>query len=192
MHKSNAASLQPNTIPAQVSGGVSHSLALLPDGTVWAWGSNQYGQLGNKDVVTTITVSGNTISASSTPVQVSDLTDITAISAGGGHNLAVKNNGTVWAWGVNYDGQLGDGTTADSNAPVQVMISLTMPLTDIIAISAGAFHNLALKSDGTVWAWGSNGLGLLGNGTTDNSSTPVQVNGLTSVIAIARPELITV
>ena len=100
------------------------------------------GQLGN-----------GTNTDSNVPVQVSSLTGITAIAGGGDHSLALKNDGTVWAWGWNGYGQLGNGTNTDSNVPVQVS-----SLTGIIAIAGGYGHSLALKNDGTVWAWGYNGM----------------------------------
>ena len=170
-----------------IAAGTSHSLALKSDGTVWAWGYNYYGQLGDDSTVD-----------SSTPVQVlgvggsGKLTDVIAIDGGWYHSLALKSDGTVWAWGRNNNGQLGDGTTTTSPTPVQVLgVGGSGNLTDITAISAGDLHSLALKSDGTVWAWGHNNYGQLGDGTTTDSSTPVQVLGvggsgyLTDVAAIA-------
>jgi len=145
------------------------TVALRNDGTVWAWGYNVGGELGD-----------GTHTNRNVPVQVRDLTGITAISAGELHTLALRNDGTVWAWGKNYYGQFGDGTTANSDTPVQIM-----GLTDVKAISAGAFNTLALKNDGTVWAWGRNSSGQLGNGTMEDSSVPVQVSGLTDVIEIS-------
>jgi len=135
-----------------------HSVALKADGTVWAWGNNSAGQLGD----------GTTVQKSS-PVQVSSLTGIVAIATGSDHVVALKSDGTVWAWGQNDYGQLGDGTTTNSNVPVQVS-----GLAGIVAIEAGDSHSIALKSDGTVWAWGKNGNGQLGDGTTTNSTFPVQ------------------
>jgi PKD repeat protein len=100
------------------------------------------------------------------------LTDITAIAGGYGHSLALKSDGTVWAWGSNWSGQLGNGTEPwnSSNIPVPVL-----GLTGITAIAGGADHSLALKSDGSVWAWGENGQGQLGDGTRNNSNVPVQI-----------------
>ena len=92
--------------------------------------------------------------------------------------------GAAWAWGYNAFGQLGNGTTTNSNAPVQVG-----GLIGVMAISGGESHSLALKSDGTVWAWGSNAYGQLGNGANTNSSTPVQVTGLTGATAVAAGAL---
>ncbi|MGH2331147.1 RCC1 domain-containing protein [Thermoanaerobacter mathranii] len=97
---------------------------------------------------------------------------VNQISGGYFHNLAVSSN-TIWAWGLNNYGQLGDGTTTNGYTPVQVK-----GLSDVVAVSAGQYHSLALKSDGTVWAWGYNGDGELGDGTTTNRYTPVQVQNL--------------
>ena len=105
---------------------------------------------------------------SSTPVQVMDpndpsgyLSGVQAIAARDLHSMTLKDDGTVWAWGFNRAGQLGNGTTTDSSTPVQVG-----NLDGVKAIAAGSFHSLALKNDGTVWAWGGNFAGQLGNGTT--------------------------
>lgn len=107
------------------------------------------------------------------------------VSAGEYHSLALKGDGTVWAWGSNSNGQLGDGvpTGATSGSPVSVST-----LSDVTAIASGYNHSLALKSDGTVWAWGSNSYGQLGDGSTTDSNTPVQVSGLTDITAIAGGE----
>ena len=154
-----------------ISAGVYHSLAICNDNTANAWGDNTYGQLGD-----------GTNSTNNFPVPVSSLTGIIAVSGGGGglSSLALKNDGTVWAWGLNVDGQIGNGTNTDSNIPLQVS-----SLTGIIAISGGGSHSVALKNDGTVWAWGNNSTGQLGNGSSSNSNVPVLVNGLTGIIAIA-------
>lgn len=147
----------------------AHSMALKADGTVYAWGSNIYGALGNATTTNT-----------NVPGQVLLLSGATAISAGGWHSVALKGDGTVWAWGWNTDGQLGDGTTVDKTIATQVP-----GLTGITAISAGTYHVLALKNDGTVWAWGDNISGQVGNGTTTDQTTPIQVTGLTDVAAIS-------
>jgi alpha-tubulin suppressor-like RCC1 family protein len=153
-----------------VGAGAGHSLGLTSDGTVWAWGLNAHGQLG--DATTTNRV---------TPVQVQNLSGITAIAGGESFSLALKGDGTVWAWGENAIGQLGDGTTTERHTPVQVG---TPPLSEVTAIAAGQGHNLALRSDGTVWAWGLNARGELGDGTTTDRLTPVQVQNLSGIKAI--------
>jgi hypothetical protein len=153
-----------------IAAGGNHSLALKSDGTVWAFGGNGSGQLGI----------GNTTNQL-TPVQITSLSGIVAIAAGGNHSLAVKNDGTVWAWGSNVDGQLGDGTTTQRTSPVQVS-----GLTNAKAVTAGLLHSLALISDGTVWTWGDNTSSELGNGSSGGSSTtPTQVSAVTGVTAIS-------
>ncbi|MFZ5774640.1 MAG: RCC1 domain-containing protein [Thermodesulfobacteriota bacterium] len=157
---------------AAIAAGYNHSLALKEDGTVWAWGWNYSGELGG----------GFTSTSSATPVLVSGVSNIVAIDSDAGygsHSLALKNDGTVWAWGANSDGQLGDGTTTQRTTPVQVS-----GLTNVMAIAAGGDFSLALKTDGTVWAFGGNSLGQLGNGSTQDSAVPVQVSGLSGVTAI--------
>jgi len=145
-----------------------HSLA-IKNGTVWAWGYNGSGQLGN-----------GTTTNSSVPVQVSSLTSgITAVASGDDHSLAIQN-GSVWAWGMNYYSQLGDGTTVfQRNVPVQVS-GLTSSMT---AIAGGGEHSLAIQNGG-LWAWGNNGYGQLGDGTTTNRNVPVQVSGLTNGVTV--------
>ena len=144
----------------------------------FAWGDNGWDQLG---------VSYLTTSSSNTPVQVTGLTGVTAVSAGYRFTLALKSDGTVWAWGDNGFGELGNNSTTPSYTPVQVEGSGSSGfLTGVIAVSAGSYHCLALKSDGTVWAWGDNSKGELGiNTSTSSSKTPVQVGSLSNVTAIA-------
>lgn len=172
--------------PVQVSGltsgvaslraGAQHSLALTSAGSVWAWGSNSSDQLGD-----------GTHTASSVPVAVSGLASgVTAIAAGFDHSLALRSNGSVVGWGYNGFGQVGDGTAGAGGdvtkpLPVQV-VGLT---SGVVAVSAGEYHSLALKSDGSVVAWGSNSWGQLGDGSTTDRHTPVRVSGLSNVVAIA-------
>jgi alpha-tubulin suppressor-like RCC1 family protein len=146
---------------AAVSAGYYHTLALKADGSLWAWGKNEEGQLGLGD-----TTDRNT------PVQIGIDKDWTAVSAGFNHTLAIKSDGSLWAWGYNYDGQLGIGnTTTTQRTPVQVGIDK-----DWAAVSAGRYCTLAIKSDGSLWAWGYNYYGQLGIGnTTTKQRTPVQV-----------------
>ena len=168
-----------STMPAQVNGlsgavaiavGQQFSLALRSDGTVWAWGLNDYGQFGN----------GTNGNNSTAPIQVSRLTSVVAIAGGFAHSLAVKSDGTAWAWGYNADGELGNGSTADSAVPVEVR-----GLTGVVAIAGVGRQSIALKSDGTVWTWGYNGDGELGNGSNISSTVPVPVSGLTGAVAVA-------
>ncbi|MBI3775202.1 MAG: hypothetical protein HY273_06560, partial [Gammaproteobacteria bacterium] len=205
---------------AKVAAGFNHTLSLRKDGTVWAWGNNLYGQLGdgnttdsavpvqvvglsgvtaisaglNKSlalksdgtvwiwgIYTTARQSNGMAIGTSTPMQVNGLSGVTAIAGGGEHNLALKSDGTVWAWGYNANGQLGNGTSENSDVPVQVT-----GLAGVSAIAAGYLHSLAMKADGSIWVWGPNGDGALGNGSTAiRQTTPSQVVGLSGVIALA-------
>ena len=147
-----------------LAAGVGHALALATDGTVWAWGKNSDGQLGD----------GGTVGRSM-PARVVGLGNVRSVGAGSGRSVALRADGSVWAWGL---GAQPDG--AGSALPVQVTA-----LEEIRAIAVGNHFALALKADGTVWSWGSNENGQLGDGTTVRRSTPVQVSGLTGVVAIA-------
>ena len=158
------------TRPGQkfIGAGNTHSLALKKDGTVWAWGNNGYGQLGNGVFLPGL--------SQYTPVQAKGLTGIVDIAVGTEHSLALRNDGTVWAFGLNSYGQLGVGNTANYSTPVPVHGPNNVGyLTDVVDVEAGDYHSLALKSDGTVWAWGRNGCYQLGDGTTTNRATPVPV-----------------
>jgi alpha-tubulin suppressor-like RCC1 family protein len=119
---------------------------------------------------------------------------IRQVWGGGRHTIALLSDGSVWTWGSDVSGKLGDGqvspsynvTNNDSLVPIRVHGTGNVGyLSSIVAISAGESHNLALKSDGTVWAWGWNAFGQLGNGTTNDAHTPVQVVGLSNVVAIS-------
>jgi alpha-tubulin suppressor-like RCC1 family protein len=160
-----------------IATGSQHSLALMSDGTVYAWGGNHHGQLGI----------GTSEGISNIPVQVNGpngtgvLSDVQAIAAGTYFSLALKSDGTVWAWGGNSYGQLGTNSTVEHQSPVQVQgpggVDVSGYLSDVKAISAGEHHSLALKRDGTVWAWGENNHGQLGTNSTHEHYTPVQVQG---------------
>ncbi|WP_018790309.1 RCC1 domain-containing protein [Salinispora arenicola] len=157
-------SLPPGTTVTAIAAGDEHSLALTSTGTVLAWGRNRFGQLGDE-----------TNTSRSTPVTVSlpPGTTVTAIAAGHTHSLAITSTGSALAWGRNFSGQLGDGTTNDSNKPVAVNLP---PGTTVTAIAAGDGHSLAVTSAGTALAWGRNFAGQLGDGTTNDSTTPVTVS----------------
>ncbi len=150
-----------------VSGGFEHTVALMPDGTVWTWGANSYGQLGD-----------GTTTDSSSPVQVASLTDVVSVASGSYHNLALKADGTLWAWGRNNLNQIMSGG-GNKLTPVQLGI------TNVSGLAPGANHSIVLKTDNTVWGWGYNTSGQLGNGSTTNASSPVQVTGLSNIASVA-------
>jgi alpha-tubulin suppressor-like RCC1 family protein len=151
--------------------GYDHVLALDSDGNVWAWGKNDYGQVGDSSLTDQLT-----------PVQVQGLNGITKIAAGAYHNLALDNFGSVWGWGRNGDGELGNGTQNTSNIPTQVY-----GLSDVIAITTGSFHSIALKGNGTVWTWGMNSSYQLGHGLGGSTDelTPGQIANLFNVTDVA-------
>ena len=157
----------------QVSSGFSHVLAVRTDGTAWAWGDNQTGELGN----------GLVEDHRGVPVQVA-LTNVTAVAAGGGFSLALRSDGTVWAWGDDTTGEVGDGVNSATPRPSPQQIS---GLTGVTQIAAGLDFGLALLSDGTVRAWGRNTAGELGIGSASPSfsGTPRPVSGLTGVTQIS-------
>jgi alpha-tubulin suppressor-like RCC1 family protein len=159
-----------------IAAGSSHTVALKSDGTVWAWGNNNYGQLGI----------GNFYPYSrATPAVVPDLSGVIAIAAGFGHTLALKSDGSVWAWGWNDFGQLGDGTRTWDPPYGRATPGIVPDLTGVIAIAAGFAHSVAFKSDGSVLAWGLNSNGQLGDGSSYDHATPAIVSSLTGVTAIA-------
>jgi len=160
-----------------VAAGSQHSLALCSDGTVAAWGVNNQGQLGD----------GTTMPVRTTPVSVSTGTGsalngktVTAIAAGLNYSLALCSDGTVVAWGVNIQGQLGAETANPPWSFVPVAVNAVggsaLSSKKVVAIAAGSQHSLALCSDGTVAAWGSNSSGQLGDGTTTQQSVPIAAN----------------
>jgi alpha-tubulin suppressor-like RCC1 family protein len=155
-------------VSAATAGGY-HTCAIMPDATVRCWGRNTRGQLGD----------GTDRFFSSTPVPVSGLTNVAAVSGGGYHTCALLRDGTVQCWGENDHGQLGN-TLPYSNRPVEVA-----GIGNAVAISTGFLHSCAVLSDGATRCWGHNISGQLGNGSVTNSSTPVQVGGLSGPIQIA-------
>jgi alpha-tubulin suppressor-like RCC1 family protein len=135
-----------------------HSFLLKTDGSLWAWGGNSCGELGD----------GTTTSRSS-QVQIGGY-DWKQVSPGNNHSLAIKTDGTLWAWGFNMTGQLGDGTTIEKHDPVKIGTACNWS-----QISAGYYFSVAIKTNGTLWAWGYNDKGQLGNGTTAAKYAPVQI-----------------
>jgi len=142
-----------------VSVGVFHTIALKTDGTLWAWGFNITGQLGD----------GTNVYKTSL-AQIGTDTNWKSISAGSNYNLALKTDGTLWAWGYNAYGKIGDGTTTDKFVPTQIGTS-----SDWKSVAAGVNHSLAIKDNGTLWAWGDNSTGQLGDGTYLNKLVPNQI-----------------
>jgi len=143
---------------AAVTAGYYHTVALKTNNTIWSWGMNWYGQLGR---------GGNT----TIPGQIGTNSDWSKIAAGGdiieGCTIAIKANGTLWAWGANSVGQLGLGDWETRTTP-----SVIGTDSDWSVVDAGQYHTIALKTNGIIWSWGYNGKGQLGLGDTDNRWTP--------------------
>jgi alpha-tubulin suppressor-like RCC1 family protein len=156
---------------AEVALGSRHTCARRTDATLWCWGRNAYGELGD-----------GTTTNRSTPVEVTVLgTTVAEVALAGHHSCARKNDATLWCWGQNASGQVGDGTTVQKNSPVEVTaLGATVALP-----AAGEDHTCARKTDATLWCWGYNFYGQLGDGTTTNKSTPVEVTALGTTVADA-------
>lgn len=177
-------------------GGGSESIALKADGSVWTWGWDDFGLLGNGHGLSMNDPSTEYDSPFPQPVLGPDgagqLSGIAMIAGGERHNAALDSNGEVWTWGMNYFGQLGyeTGCSTDMNAPdcMGTTPAKIPNFTSVKAIAARGYHTLALKNDGSVWAWGYNDEGRLGDGSNTDRHSPVLVNGLTGhgkVLAIS-------
>ncbi len=145
----------------QISTGNDHTVAIKSNGTLWAWGSNTYGKLGDG------TIEEERLS----PVQESTkATNWSSAAAGNAHTIAIKNDGTLWAWGSNYQGQSGNNIEETTSVPTQEITKTTNWSSAVV----GSDHTIAIKNDGTLWAWGRNLNGQFGDGTTENKSVPTQ------------------
>lgn len=169
--RSTAAQVPGVSSVQSIVAGYNHVLAIKTDGTVWGWGANAFGQTG----------STNYDNVNSTPTQVVNLGNVVAVGPGFGFSLAVRSDGTVWGWGLNGLGQLGNGTMGSNPQPTATQVS---GISSGVAVGAGNAHGLVLLSDGTLRAWGDNQYSQLGDGTTFNRLTPVQVTGL---LVVAQP-----
>ena len=144
----------------QVSAGYDYVTAIKTDGTLWAWGDNSSGPLGD-----------NTTIPKSSPVQtIAGGTNWKQVSAGFNNTASIKTDGTLWMWGLNSSGQLGDNTIVRKSSPVQTIAGGT----NWKQVSAGFNSAAAIKTDGTLWMWGGNSKGQLGDGTRISKSSPVQ------------------
>jgi len=148
---------------ASVSTHCCFTVGIRVDGTLWAWGGNGHGQLGD-----------GTRTSRTTPVRIGAAANWAYVSAGGGpgsdHTVAIRTDGSLWAWGWNDRGQLGDGTRTSRNAPAQIGA-----MTNWASVSASFVHTMAIRTDGTLWAWGCNEHGQLGDGTTTLRTSPVRI-----------------
>jgi Alpha-tubulin suppressor and related RCC1 domain-containing proteins len=170
-----------NGVPEEILSGVvcatagwDHYLAIKADGSLWAWGYNDDGQVGTDQ---SDMGSNNKISTVADPQKVMD--DVVAISAEYYTSFAIKADQSLWGWGSNYRGQLGNGMSGvntKESLPIKIM-------EDVSDVCTGGYHTLALKTDGSLWAWGSNSFGELGDGTQQDRSVPIEI--MDDVIAIS-------
>ena len=146
----------------EISAGFGHSLAIDEFGNIWSWGRNNYGQLGD-----------GTKSNSNMPIKI-DMgeTKFKEIVAGDYYSLALDENGNIWSWGRNDEGQLGDGTKNNSNMPIKI----DMGETKFKEIMAGSYHSLAIDEFGNIWSWGRNDVGQLGNGSMNEQLTLIKID----------------
>jgi uncharacterized repeat protein (TIGR03803 family) len=151
----------PGTQWLSIAAGGYHQAAVRTDGTLWIWGWNADGQLGD----------GTTITRS-VPVQVGTGSNWLKVTAGRYHTIALRGDGTLWAWGYNSDGQMGNGVASSTDQLLPAQIGTAADWADVVS---GGYHILARKQNGTLWAWGYNFSGQLGDGSTTTRTTPVQI-----------------
>ena len=169
-NKSSPTQVGSTTEWRKVSACNTATLAIKNNGTLWGWGYNAQGAIGD----------GTTITRSS-PVQVGALTTWASVESSAYNGYAIKTDGTIWAWGFSGDGENGtNNTTPDISSPKQIGA-----LTNWLQVTAGAYYVLAVKTDGTLWGWGRNSSGQLGDGTAINRSSPVQIGSLTTWASVS-------
>ncbi|WP_395741348.1 choice-of-anchor tandem repeat GloVer-containing protein [Prosthecobacter sp.] len=145
-------------VAGSASSSTTFAAGLKTDGSLFTWGSNSNGQLGNGTTTTVVR-----------PTQVGTATDWATLATGNTHVIALKTNRTLWAWGLNSSSQLGDGTTTQRTSPIQIGSASNWS-----SIAAGTAHSLATAGDGSLYAWGSNALGQFGNATLSTNTTPTR------------------
>ena len=149
---------------SKISAGFNHTTAVKSDGTLWSWGLNTSGQLGD-----------NSTTNRSSPVQIGASSDWYYVTTGDYYTIAIKTDGTLWAWGENTYGELGDNSTTSTSSPIQIGT-----LSNWSKVEGGNNHVFAIKTDGTLWSWGFNGNGELGDNTSVSKSSPVQIGTLST------------
>lgn len=165
IHRSSPVQVGALTVWSVLSAGENHTIATRTDGSLWGWGNNGSGEIGD-----------STRTDRSSPVQITAVTGWSIISSGNAFNVARKSNGTLWTWGWTQDGRLANGSSAlNRSSPIQIGA-----LTDWSQVAAGDGTAFGIKTTGTLWAWGYNGWGLIGDGTFTHRSSPVQIGALTN------------
>jgi alpha-tubulin suppressor-like RCC1 family protein len=158
-----------------ISAGYEYTTAIKTDGTLWAWGDNTYGQLGDGTF--------GSANNKATPVQIGSDTNWLMVSAASGHTVAIKTNGTLWAWGANNYSQLGDGTIVNKYLPTQIGLA-----TNWQNVEAALYFNIAMKSNGTIWTWGRNDTGQLGDNTIIDKNIPTNIEATNNYSKITKGE----
>jgi len=158
----NAANIQ----GGRISAGGSSSFVIMPDYSLWSWGRNIWGEVGDGTAIGRFN-----------PIKIMD--NVAMVSNSSGHTMAIRNDGSLWAWGNNSSGQLGDGTIIDRHAPVWIM-------DDVVSVEAGIGYTMVIKTDGSLWAWGVNNRGQLGDGTTLNRHSPVWIMDDVAAVSAAQ------
>jgi len=178
-----------------VSAGESHTVAIRTDGTLWTWGNNRFGRLGDGTITTHWEENSN--NNRHTPVQIGTAPNwiFSSVSASANHSVAIRTDGTLWAWGHNMSGQIGNGTVdlwglSYHTTPAQIGTDANWASVSAVGDNynhgRNTFgHNLAIRTDGTLWAWGDNRFGQLGDGTTTNRSTPVRIGTGTDWVSVS-------
>jgi|GEM_PF-1081063 len=152
---------QPPVAKGTLSAGSSHTVEIREDGSLWAWGSNANGRLGD----------GSTTHRTS-PVRIGLDYDWAYVAVGFSHTMAIRKDGSLWAWGNNGQGQLGDGSTTHRTSPARIGLDYDWTY---VAAGGGHGHTMAIREDGSLWAWGNNGQGQLGDGSTTQRTSPVRI-----------------
>lgn len=146
-----------------IASGQRTVFAIDEDGTLWGWGNNYNGSLGN-----------GTMNDSKVPIRINDGIKYKNVETNGYHTLAIDVKGNIWSWGTNEEGELGDGTTNNALAPIQITTGIKFKKVKISNSRNGS--NIAIDEEGNLWGWGNNGNGQLGDGTLTNRTIPTQIN----------------